>query len=100
MTKIIPLSINKDYAHAIGQAISTLEEMEDDIKSAMIGLATTGKWKKWSDEQPIGTEFTFTEEMLRDTGDENVDLLCDLVDKIEEIMVKLKPKSPQIITLS
>jgi hypothetical protein len=56
--------------------------MEQEVMNSMVMLATTGKWKKWSDEQPIGSKFEFTEEMLRNTGDVHVDLLCGLMDKI------------------
>ena len=38
----------------------------------MINIATNGKRKKQSDEQEEGTEFTFTYEMLNDTGYKNI----------------------------
>jgi hypothetical protein len=56
----------------------------------MINLATKGKWKEWDEKQSEGAIFHFTEEMLRDTGDENVDALCELTDKIVEVRNKLK----------
>jgi len=86
--KIIPLETNQAYMNALKHNIDVLEQMESNIQLEMISLATSGKWKKWSDEQPDGTEFTFTEEMLRDTGDKNVDLLYELLDKMTEIREK------------
>jgi hypothetical protein len=89
MAKVIPLNINQAYAKSIEQTIGTLEQMESEIHFQIIALAISGKWKKWSDDQPIGTEFIFKEEMLRDTGDKNVDLLCELMDKIVEVRKKM-----------
>ncbi|GHT20229.1 hypothetical protein AGMMS4957_06500 [Bacteroidia bacterium] len=85
MAKIIPFNTNNAYAKVMDKTIIALEQMEADVLDTMVNLATEGKWRQWSEEQPIGTTFTFTEEALRDTGDENVDLLCELVCKIIEI---------------
>jgi hypothetical protein len=74
----------------LAETILYLDNLEDDIKTAMINLATKGKWKEWDEKQPEGAIFHFNEEMLRDTGDENVEVLCELTDKIVEVRSKLK----------
>jgi hypothetical protein len=84
-SKIGKEPFTQEYAEAIEQTVETLERMEEEVMNCMIMLATTGKWKKWSDEQPIGTKVEFSEEKLRNTGDVNVDLLCGLMDKILKV---------------
>ncbi|MDR1103288.1 MAG: hypothetical protein LBL42_05975 [Tannerella sp.] len=90
MAKIISININREYAGAVERTVEALDRMEDDVRDCMVAPATTGKWKKWSDKQPIGTEFNFTEEMLRNTGDVHVDLLCGLMDKMVEVRKNMK----------
>jgi hypothetical protein len=90
MAKIISINSSREYAEAIEQTVEALERTEDEVMDHMIALATTGKWKKWSDRQPVGSEFEFTGEMLRNTGDVRVDLLCGLMDKIVEVRKNMK----------
>ena len=78
-----------DYQEELKQAVERLREIEAELFTKMINLATLGKWKEWSKSIPVGGEFKFTEEMLRDTGDENVNDLCLLMDKIVEVQTRL-----------
>jgi hypothetical protein len=78
------------YSIALSEAIWALRRTDKVLYSMMIGLTVSGKWKEWDEKQPEGTIFTFTEEMLRNTGDENVDALCELRDKLCEVRRKLK----------
>lgn len=82
MAKFIPLRANTEYQETLKQTIDLLDNIEADLFNQIVGLATSGKWKKWSDEQLIGSVFEFTEEMLRNTGDKNVDLLIELIEII------------------
>jgi ElaB/YqjD/DUF883 family membrane-anchored ribosome-binding protein len=98
MTKIIDINGYPKYQQALTTAVDFLVEADNIIDSYMVALATEGKWKQWSDEQPEGSVFTFTEEMLRNTGDENVDTLCELRDKLYDVLGKLrKNQSGKII---
>jgi len=63
------------YREALSEAITDLEKFSDELETTIEGLATTGKWKAWSDSIPVGGEFHFTNEMLIDTGDANVDAI-------------------------
>jgi len=44
-----------------------------------------GKWKEWDDQQPVGAKIFVDEDMMRNTGDKNIDLLLEIWDKIEEV---------------
>lgn len=88
--KVINLNQKNDYKIRLKETFEFLENVEKDLLTEMIELALSDKWKKWSDEQPIGTEFSFTDEMLRDTGDENINMLYDLREELIKITDKLK----------
>jgi hypothetical protein len=87
--KVINLRDKNDYNNRLKETFEFLEKVENDLVTEMINLAISGKWKKWSDEQPIGTEFSFTDEILKDTGDENINILCDLREELIKITERL-----------
>ena len=92
---VVPFSIkNTEYEEEINKTKDILENIKTDIKDTMFSLATTGEWKEWSDTQPVGAIFTVTDEMLENTGDKNVDLLWELVYKINDVMDKLLDNIP------
>jgi hypothetical protein len=90
MSKIVDMHQHTEYQEKLAEVIESLNDIEGEINNCMIQLATSGKWKQWSDEQPIGTVFQFTEEMLLNTGDKNVDALVELIYKVIETRENLK----------
>ena len=78
----------------VGNAMESVNDLSDDIFGSLFELACSGKWKQWSDTQPVGTVFDVSEEMLRNTGDEYIDLLWELLDKIEEVkgQIRVNPR--------
>lgn len=87
--KVINLNQKNEYKERLSETFEFLEQAEKQLTSEIIDLAVMGKWKKWSDEQEVGTIFTFTDEMLRNSGDENIDLLCDLRAELINITEKI-----------
>ena len=82
--------LTEAYSATLSGVIDKLENFEIELNELIVGLAVSGKWKEWSDQQPIGTIFEFTEEMLKDTGDINVDAIAGLKDEVMRIKNKLK----------
>ncbi len=78
------------YQEQLRKNISQLDELETTLNTLAINTATSGKWKEWSDSIPLGGTFYFTEEMLRNTGDENVESINSLIDHIIDIREKLE----------
>lgn len=74
-----------EYQMALLETIGELEEMKVALQFLMVKLATTGKWKGWSDGILDGEVFDFKEEMLRNTGDPNIDAICAMVDQIQTL---------------
>ncbi|NOZ34072.1 MAG: hypothetical protein GXO80_02105 [Chlorobi bacterium] len=90
MGKVIKLYNNKDYSNQLKQVIQKLNKIEDELKSLAVNTATTGKWKEWSDNVQIGNYFVFTEEMLKNTSDKNVDQIVSLIDKLIKVKERIK----------
>lgn len=94
MGKVIKL-YNKEYQNQLNKVIKKLNDIEDELKSLAVNTAITGKWKDWSDNIEIGETFVFTEEMLKNTGDKNVDQIVSLIDnlmKVKESIIKYNKK--------
>lgn len=87
--KIIDLHEQNEFQERLAKTRDYLAEVESGLHAEMVELALAGKWKDWSDEQKEGTVFTFTDEMLRNTGDKNIEalfsLMCEVVTVKEEI---------------
>ncbi|MDI1234532.1 MAG: hypothetical protein PSX81_09640 [bacterium] len=94
MGNIIPLNStyqsNPNYQLALLELSGTISAMEEVLKDNMINLATIGKWKEWSDAIPEGDVFTFTEEMLSNTGDKNIEALYQLIHQMMAIKSNFK----------
>jgi len=41
-------------SRAIKEVSEKLKNIEDDLQTLIVNLATAGKWKKWSDSIPEG----------------------------------------------
>ena len=89
MAKLINIQDVSCYREKLDKTVDYLDSIENQLLLTMFDLATAGKWKNWSDQQKVGTEFEFTEEMLRNTGDENIDKLYELFDKISVVKSEL-----------
>ena len=87
--KIISLSYNRQYQKTLSKLIKQMNSISEKIHDDLFNLACQGKWKEWDKTQPAGAEFYVDEEMLRNTGDKNIDLLWEVLDKIEEVKGKI-----------
>jgi len=96
MSKIIEFKTDfkstPDYKEEIVLTLRKIEEIEIELSTAIINLAAKGKWMNWSDSIPTGEFFTFTEEMLKDTGDENIDDLTFLMDELIRAKAKIETR--------
>jgi len=88
--KIINFKDYVEYHEKLSEVMELVNDLSDDIFDSLFILASLDKWKQWSDTQPVGTVFDVSEEMLRNTGDENIDHLWELLDKIEEVKGQIR----------
>ena len=91
-TKIIHLDYNTQYHKTLSKLIKQMNNFSYKIHESFFNLACYGKWKKWDEVQPVGSEIYVDDEMLRNTGDKNIDLLWEVLDKIEEVKERMENK--------
>ena len=93
MCKIINLQEyhhQNEYSENIAETKSFLLEMQDELYTKMINIASAGVWKEWMDSIPIGGEFNFTSDMIENTGDKKVELLWELYYKISDVLHRIE----------
>ena len=83
-TKLISLEDQAQYDDKLSEIIDMVNTVSDTIRDNLFTLACMGKWRKWSNSQTVGTTFYVTEDILRATGDKNIDLLIEILDIIED----------------
>jgi hypothetical protein len=88
--KIINFGDYNKYRNTLSEIMDDMTNLSEDIEEGMFNLACLGKWKEWDEQQPVGSEFDLTEDMLRNTGDKNIDLLWELLDKIADVKEKIR----------
>jgi len=92
--KIIHFKEYAQYQKTLSKLMNQVNTLSDEIHKKLFNLACQGKWKEWDKNQPIGTTFYVDEDMLRSTGDKNIDLFWEILDKIEEVKEKIQKKKP------
>jgi hypothetical protein len=73
------------YRALLRETGEELEELAVTLFERAVRLAMAGRWKRWSDSMPEGTEAYIDESMLRESGDEAVALLLDAQAKMLEV---------------
>lgn len=90
MGKVVELvPFTEEYNNSMRSAIEMLTGFKEQLFNEAIGLLMTGRWRKWSDEQPVGTLFNFREKEMLEAGDKTVNELLELKEKVEELLGKI-----------
>lgn len=78
-----------EYRRILCEFADTLSTLSDEFYEIALHLAINGKWRQWNESMPVGSTFTFSEDMFFGTGDEFVTeaislriAMSDLADKI------------------
>ncbi len=82
----------KEYNETLSEIHTWFDNLDEDIFNYCVQLAVFGKWKEWSDKQPVGSQVLFDDDMLREAGDSNIEMLLQLSDHIIDVRRKLKRK--------
>jgi hypothetical protein len=76
-------SVTKEhYMEELYETLKTLGDFYDRIEGHMINLAVRDKWQEWNETMKEGDTFRFSEEMLANTGDKNIDNLFAVYESI------------------
>jgi len=87
--KIINLKGNAEYEKKLSEMMEKVGILSDEIYEGLFPLAIMGKWQEWEADQPIGGKLNVDEDMLRNTGDKNIDILWELLDKAEDVIERI-----------
>ena len=83
--------IKKDnalYQEKLSKLIEQASKLADNIKGQLFNLANLAcldEWNEYSENEYMGYDLKKDEENLRHTGDRNINLLIEILDKIEEV---------------
>ena len=89
MTKIIPLYKSQDYLDTLEETKEIIRQYEDTLFAQAVSLCCCSCWSDWHDTIKVGEEVEFDMEMLRDTGDENVVALVEMMEKLNDLRREL-----------
>jgi hypothetical protein len=88
--KIINIKDYAEYNRKLSAIMEKLNELSDEIYEGLFPLALLSNWKDWDEEQPIGSKLHVDEDMLRNTGDKNIDILWELLDMAEDVKDRIR----------
>ena len=94
VARVINIKDYAGYQAKLSKIVEQVSDLAEEIYESLFELAVLNKWKHWSDSQPVGTEFDVDEEMLRNTGDKNIDVLWKLLDTMLEVKENIKLSPP------
>ena len=92
-SKTISINEYDKYQATLSKLINKMNSISKEIHENLFDLACQGKWKEWDKNQPLGTTLYVDDDMLRNTGDKNIDLLWEVLDKIKEVKEKIQDKT-------
>ena len=79
-------SADQRYRETVSEMRSVLAETSEYLHGAAIDLAVNGPWREWDEQQPVGSDFFFSDQMLLESGDANVALLVRLSVLLEQAL--------------
>lgn len=85
----LPGTHSPEYRSHLEEILQRLEAMADELADETTTLAMLGPWRKWSDEQEVGTIVNVSGESLLESGDPRVVALVHLVCSIRKAAAEL-----------
>ena len=76
---------SENYRETIKDALKNLVAVNGQIFNSIVPVAMLGELKDWNDSVPVGEEYQFSFDLFKNCEDTNIQLLVQLVEKVEEI---------------
>ncbi|HEU4609423.1 MAG TPA: hypothetical protein VFS31_15005 [Chitinophagaceae bacterium] len=77
------------YKEALVTALKSLDEAQGYILEGAVNIAMVGPYKELGRLHEPGEVLDINADMLRDTGDQNIDLILELADALEAVKEKI-----------
>jgi hypothetical protein len=72
------------YSNFLRETQAYVADQVRVFRSEAISLAMLRAWKKWDEDQPVGTVLKFTDQMFLECADKNVRKLMEVILSMEE----------------
>lgn len=78
------------YKEKINEALQNLIRVNESIFNSLVDISMAGDLKEWNDTVPIGEIHQFDFELFRNSDDLNVQLLVELIEKVDATYQTIK----------
>ncbi len=80
----------EDYKSNLKETLKNLINVNESIYNSIINISTQGDLKEWNDTISVGESFKFDFELFKSSDDTNVQLLMELIEKIDSTYETIK----------
>ncbi len=80
----------KNYHSNLKEALKNLINVNNSIYSSIIDISMQGELSEWNDAVPIGEVHQFDFEVFKNSEDINIQLLVNLLEKVDETFETIK----------
>lgn len=80
----------ENYQSNLKEALKNLIKVNESIYGSIIDISMQGELKEWNDSISIGETFQFDLELFKNSNDTNIQLLVELIDKIDSTYQTIK----------
>jgi len=80
----------ENYQANLKEALKNLIKVNESIFSSIIDISMQGDLKEWNDTISIGETFQFDYKLFKNSDDTNIQLLVELIDKIDSTYHTIK----------
>ena len=80
----------ENYRANLEEALKNLIKVNESIYGSVIDISMQGDLKEWNDTIPVGETFQFDFELFKNSEDTNIQLLVELIEKINSTYQTIK----------
>lgn len=78
------------YKESVKDALYNLIKVNGSIFDSLISISMQGELKEWNKQVPVGETHQFDFELFKNSDDINIQLLVQIIEKVDEIFEKIK----------
>lgn len=79
-----------NYKENLKEALINLNNVNQSIFDSIVSVSMQGELKEWNDAVPVGESHQFSFEMFKNSDDTNIQMLVQLIEKIDATFETLK----------
>lgn len=80
----------ENYRANLTEALKNLISVNESIFSSLVDISMQGDLKEWNDTISIGETYQFDFELFKNSDDTNIQLLVELIEKIDSTYQTIK----------